>query len=87
MHPFFQSGPGQYVFHSYAFGPVVGLVFLLAMVEIVLKGFALWRAARLERTGWFVLILLLNTAGILPIIFLIMTKNEYAKLPKSAVKM
>ncbi|MDP3994046.1 MAG: DUF5652 family protein [Candidatus Doudnabacteria bacterium] len=35
------------------------------------KGFALWRAARKEQKGWFVAILLINTFGILEIIYLL----------------
>ena len=35
------------------------------------KGFALWRAARKEQRGWFVAILLVNSLGILEIIYLL----------------
>jgi len=35
------------------------------------KGFGLWFAARNRQSGWFVAMLLLNTLGILPIIYLI----------------
>ena len=34
------------------------------------KGMALWRASGLKQKGWFVAILLLNTLGILDIIYL-----------------
>lgn len=78
----FQGGPGAYMFHQYAVGPIFGLLFLLVLAEIVLKGFALWRAARLEKLPWFIALLLINSAGILPIIFLLVTKDEYDKLPK-----
>ena len=35
------------------------------------KGFALWRAARKSQKGWFVAILIVNSAGILEIIYLL----------------
>lgn len=34
------------------------------------KGLALYRAARLEQKAWFVVLLLVNTAGILEIFYL-----------------
>lgn len=36
----------------------------------VWKGFALWRAARNESVSWFVALLILNTLGILEILYL-----------------
>jgi methionyl-tRNA synthetase len=43
----------------------------IALVEIVLKGFALWHAARGSQKAWFIIMLIINTAGILPLIYLI----------------
>lgn len=37
----------------------------------VWKGFALWRAARYGQRNWFIAILVLNTIGILEIIYLL----------------
>lgn len=34
------------------------------------KGIALWKAARLGQAGWFVAILVLNTVGILDIVYI-----------------
>lgn len=47
---------------------------LLVIVELVLKGLALWRAAELKQPIWFVLLLVINTAGIFPLIYLLVTK-------------
>lgn len=46
--------------------------------ELTWKGFALWRAARRGEQVWFIAILILNTLGILPIIYLVL-KPEQAK--------
>lgn len=42
----------------------------LLLWELVWKGFALWRAGRNNQPNWFVFLLILNTVGILPIIYL-----------------
>ena len=54
---------------------VIVLVLVLVVLEITLKGMALWRAARNQSKGWFIVFLLINTAGILPLIYLLASKN------------
>lgn len=44
---------------------------VVALWELVWKGFALWKASKKNQKGWFVALLVLNTAGILPIIYLL----------------
>jgi hypothetical protein len=46
------------------------LLAVIAVWEIIWKGFAMWKAARHSQKNWFIAILLLNTAGILPIVYL-----------------
>ncbi|HDR91123.1 MAG TPA: hypothetical protein ENN75_02620 [candidate division Zixibacteria bacterium] len=51
-----------------------GLIFLiglLALAEVILKAIGMWKAARRTQTVWFVCLLIFNTAGILPIIYLL----------------
>jgi hypothetical protein len=48
---------------------VLGLS-LLIIWSLVWKGLALWKAAREGSKPWFVVLLLLNTAGILEILYL-----------------
>lgn len=43
---------------------------LLAIWSIVWKGIALWKAAKNNSTPWFVVLLMLNTVGILEIIYI-----------------
>jgi hypothetical protein len=45
------------------------LLALLLIWVLVWKGLALWRAARRKETAWFVALLILNTLGILEIIY------------------
>lgn len=46
------------------------------------KGIALYKAARNEQKGWFVTLLLLNTLGILEIIYLLFFSTRNAKTKK-----
>lgn len=58
----------------FAFGLMSALfpIFIIAMLwTIVLKGFALWYAARHEQKEWFIALLLINTLGILEIVYLV----------------
>lgn len=54
------------------------LIFYFILVwSLLWKGLALWRAAKGDQRNWFVIILVLNTAGILEIAYLfIFSKNK-----------
>jgi len=43
---------------------------VLGVWTLIWKGFALWRAARDESKVWFVILLLVNTLGVLEIVYL-----------------
>ena len=55
-------------FGLFALGSI--LMIVLAIISIVLKGYALWTAVKRDEKGWFVALLLINTLGILEIIYL-----------------
>jgi methionyl-tRNA synthetase len=55
------------------------LIIILAIAEMVLKGIALWKSARLEQTAWFVVLFIINTAGILPLIYILAVANPKLK--------
>ena len=46
------------------------ITYLVIVWSIILKGLALWRAARYDQRNWFVAILVLQTLGILEIVYL-----------------
>jgi len=50
----------------------VFIAFLIAVVawELVWKGIALWKAGRNNQIKWFVPMLIFNTFGILPLIYI-----------------
>jgi len=49
---------------------------LLAIWEIVWKLIALWKAGRNNHLAWFICLALINTAGILPIVYILMQKKK-----------
>ncbi len=55
----------------FTFMPFLQIIVLILILEVILKGVALYRAARSGHKGWFIFILVLNTLGILPIIYLL----------------
>ncbi len=61
--------------HSYSapsgiFG--FGIVFLLMLIIVItLKGLALWHASKRHDKWWFIAMLVINTAGILELVYLI----------------
>ncbi len=55
------------------------VILILVLIDLILKGFALWRAARLKHTAWFIAILIINSVGVLPLIYLLMVRKEKIK--------
>lgn len=50
---------------------LIPTVFVIAILwELIWKGLALWKSARSGQTKWFIAILIINSLGILPIIYL-----------------
>jgi hypothetical protein len=59
---------------------LLAVILLLAVWELVWKGFALWRASKNNQQAWFVVMLILNTAGILEILYLyVFGKHQSSK--------
>ncbi len=46
------------------------LLLVLLIWSVIWKGIALWKAARNSHTGWYVVLLIINTVGILEIIYI-----------------
>jgi len=46
------------------------LIYVLYVWALFWKGIALWRASQFKQRNWFVVLLVLNTVGILEIIYL-----------------
>lgn len=65
-------------------------IFLLGLAfvwELIWKGFALWRAGRNNQPVWFVVLLIVNSFGLLEIIYLLaFQRNNSASAIKPAKK-
>lgn len=46
------------------------IIIPLGIWELIWKGIALWKCGKNNQMKWFIAILLLNTIGILPIVYL-----------------
>lgn len=65
------------IFEYWSIFPILAsFVFLLFLVDIVLRAVSLWRAARANQILWFLALLLFNTMSILPIIYLVFFAQE-----------
>ncbi len=63
----------------------IGLFFAIAAILIlILKGFSLWYASRSGQKWWFISILVINTFGILEIIYLIWFRPKSSELAEPA---
>jgi hypothetical protein len=66
--------------------PAIGfsLFFLVIVWSLIWKGLALWHAAQRKDVWWFIAFLVINTAGILEIIYLFgVCKYTFAQLTGS----
>jgi hypothetical protein len=60
------------------FATTLGIIVLLILIawETVWKGIALWRCGRNNQLAWFVVVLIFNTVGILPIVYLVFFQKK-----------
>lgn len=53
------------------------LIALILIWSLVWKGFALWKSAELRQKYWFIAILIVNSFGIIEIIYLFLISPKY----------
>ena len=53
----------------------------LVVWSITWKALALWKAARNRQLAWFILLFIINTAGVLPIIYIYNFQKEKKYYP------
>ena len=46
-------------------------VYIAVIFDLLLKAFALWRAARNDHKYWFIALLIINSVGIVPLVYII----------------
>lgn len=52
------------------------IFYVIIIWSIIWKGVALWHAARNKQLAWFVVLLIVNTIGLLEIIYLIFFRKD-----------
>lgn len=61
------------------FGTFMIFIIILGIWSMIWKGIGMWYSARDSRKGWFIAILILNTLGILPIIYIYLIRKRKKK--------
>ena len=51
---------------------------LLILWSLIWKGIALWKSARLSHKKWFIVLLVINTVGILEICYIYFIASKYS---------
>jgi NADH:ubiquinone oxidoreductase subunit 6 (subunit J) len=71
------------------FGPalfmtIIPIIIVVALWVVAIKGLALWHAARESQKWWFIALLVINTLGILEVIYLVWfrPKNSSKEIPE-----
>ena len=62
------------ILEQYSF--LLGIILVLVVIDSILRMITLWQSARRNQIGWFVFLALINSLGILPVIYLIMYRNK-----------
>jgi hypothetical protein len=60
----------------FEFSWFIPLLIALAVWDIVWKLIALWKAARNGHLGWFIAIAIVNSVGVLPILYIFSIKKK-----------
>jgi len=55
---------------------VLAILVLVIIWSVIWKGIALWKSARNSQKVWYVFLLIVNTAGILEIIYLLLFQKK-----------
>ena len=67
MNHFLDINQLNYIFNN----PKLQLIFIVVSIwSLIWKGIALWRSAKNNQRNWFIALLLINSFGILEIIYL-----------------
>lgn len=61
------------------------IAFIIIVWSLLIKGLGLWKSARNKQRNWFILLLVVNTVGILELIYIKFFQNNLNNV-KSEVK-
>lgn len=64
------------MYHSFFTNPTLMTFLMIAILwEATWKIIAMWKAARNNHLAWFICIALINTVGVLPIVYILMHRG------------
>ncbi len=69
-----QSSRSMFQHYAVRGGVFMFVIVCLLIVGTILKGFALWKAGKNKQSGWFIALFVINSLGILPLIYLLYFK-------------
>jgi len=55
---------------------IIALIVVLFIWSAIWKGIALWRAGRNNQLGWYVAMFIINTVGVLDILYLLLFQKK-----------
>jgi hypothetical protein len=64
----------NFIIHSLPW--FVTIIIILSIWDLVWKTIAMWKSARANHLVWFICIAVINTVGILPIIYILIHKDD-----------
>jgi len=76
MTSLFQDAGAAPFFASIPPFVLLAILGILALWTVAIKGFALWHAARNRQIAWFVVILVVNTLGLLELVYLLAFRKD-----------
>lgn len=62
-------------YENFGMNRFFGFFLPFAIFDLILKAFALWKSARKGQNIWFIALLMVNSMGILPLIYLILNRE------------
>lgn len=60
-------------------------IYVLLIADLILRGLALYKSAQKQQKIWFISLLILNTLGIFPLVYLIFQKIVERKMKTAQV--
>lgn len=58
------------------FMPLILIAVLIGILDAVWKAIGLWKSGRNNQLAWFVVLFIFNTAGILPILYIVFFQKK-----------
>jgi len=55
------------------------LIFPFVLFDIIIKAIALWKAAKNNQLYWFVALIVVNSAGVLPLLYIFLFQKKRKK--------